>query len=175
MKLDNKIKIINGYPFDSKDFNLDKIGYPVIKIKELKQGSVQITKDTSYANYNEQLAPFLIRNGDFLVALTGNPPNKGGFDAIVGRCCKYKLDNAALLNQRVCKVLSDSPDLDNEYLYYFLSLESTTKNLATRCTGSANQANISSKDIKDLHVDLPPIEIQHHIVNTTSSLLLKSL
>ena len=166
MKLGNKIKIINGYPFDSKDFNLEKVGYPVIKIKELKRGFIQITKDTCFAKYNERLSPFVIHRGDTLIALTGNPPSKGGFDAIVGRCCKYNLTNDALLNQRVCKVLSNSLNLDDAFLYYFLSLESTTRSLASRCSGSANQANISSRDIMDLDIDLPSIEIQRHIVNT---------
>ena len=171
MKLDEYITIINGYPFDSKDFNLNQIGYPVIKIKELKSGAIQLTKDTCYTNYKDQLKPYVVTKGDYLVALTGNPPNKGSFDAVVGRCCKYHLNLDALLNQRVCRVFSKSSELDNVYLYYFLSLDKTTRNLASRCTGSANQANISSKDIKDLEIDLPSIEMQQHIVNNRSTCL----
>ena len=175
MKLGDKIRIINGYPFDSSEFASGKIGYPVIKIKELKKGSVVFTKDTCYVKENNSLKQYIVNKGDCLVALTGNPPNKGGFDAIVGRTCLYKEEAPAYLNQRVCKVESNSNDLLNKYLAYFLSLVKTTINLASRCTRSANQANISSKDILDLEIDLPCIKIQQHIVNTISSLLLKSL
>ena len=166
MKLGQYINIINGFPFDSKDFNNERNGYPVIKIKELKKNSIFITKDTCYTNENVKLENYIVRKNDILVALTGNPPLKGGFDAIVGRCSKYNLLEPAYLNQRVCKIYSKSPNLLNLYLYYFLSMDKTTLELAYKCTGSANQANISSNDIKDIEFNLPSLNNQQHIVNT---------
>lgn len=175
MKLGNYIGVNNGYPFESNSFNIDGIGYPVIKIKEMKRQTIILSKDTCYSDYNYNLNTYVINKGDILIALTGNPPTKGSIDAMVGRCSKYNLAFPALLNQRVCKVYSISNELLNNYLYYFLSLESTILCLASRCSGSANQANISSNDIKDLEINLPNIQTQQHIVNTISFLLLKSL
>lgn len=166
MKLEKLIKIINGYPFESKSFISTSNGIPVIKIKELEKNSISLTKDTCYVNYNQSLSNYLLSYGDVLIALTGNPPSKGGIDAMVGRCSNYNLQSGAYLNQRVCKVESASPLLDNRYLFYFLSLDKTIMDLASRCSGSANQANISSNDIKDLEINLIPINEQQHIVNT---------
>ena len=171
MKLGNKIQIINGYPFDSSEFNSEKNGYPVIKIKELKKGSVVFTKDTCYVKERDSLKQYLVNKGDCLVALTGNPPNKGGFDAIVGRTCLYKEEKPAYLNQRVCKATSNCSNLLNKYLSYFLSLDKTTVNLASRCSGSANQANISSKDLFDLELNIPSVQVQQHIVNSMRRLV----
>lgn len=175
MKLEKMIKITNGYPFESKSFISTSKGIPVIKIKELKKNNISLSKDTCYVNYNQSLSNFMLSNGDILIALTGNPPSKGGINAMVGRCSKYNLQTNAYLNQRVCKVESISPLLDNRYLFYFLSLDKTIMDLASRCSGSANQANISSNDIKDLEINLIEICNQRHIVDTTSSLFLKSL
>lgn len=165
MKLGNFIKVINGYPFNSDSFNTEGHGYPVIKIKEMKKQAIQLSKDTCYSEYNPSLQQYVLNRDDILIALTGNPPTKGTTDAMVGRCSRYNLFLPSLLNQRVCKVISSSEELLNEYLYYFLSLESTTTSLASRCSGSANQANISSNDIKDLEITLPSVGVQQHIVN----------
>ena len=175
MKLGNLIEIINGYPFESSNFNLNNSGYPVIKIKELKKNKIQLTKDTCFTPVSESLSQYVVRKDDILVALTGNPPTKGGIDAMVGRCSKYNLSMPAYLNQRVCKVLSISKNLIGNYLFYFLSLEKTIRSLAAKCSGSANQANISSDDIKNLEIILPEVSVQQHIVNTISILFLKFL
>ena len=172
MKLDNLIKITNGYAFQSKSFtanNNNSNEIPVVKIKELKNGVIQFTKDTCFVNYDPLLDNYLLKNGDILVALTGNPPTKGGIGAMVGRCSKYNLDIASYLNQRVCKVESSSKQLNNKYLYYFLSLNKTIYGLASKCSGSANQANISSNDIKNMEFNLIPIDKQQHIVNINRS------
>lgn len=165
MKLGNFINIINGYAFNSNEFTNNINEYPVIKIKELKNNRILLNKDTCYIQYNNNLCNFVLKEGDIVIALTGNPPTKGSIDAMVGRCCRYNLPFPAFMNQRVCKVYSTSDKLLNKYLYYYLSLEDTILNLAQRCSGSANQANISSNDIKDLDITLPNLETQHHIVN----------
>lgn len=162
--------MINGYPFNSDSFNTEGHGYPVIKIKEMKKQAIQLSKDTCYSEYNPSLQQYVLNRDDILIALTGNPPTKGTTDAMVGRCSRYNLFLPSLLNQRVCKVISSSEELLNEYLYYFLSLESTTTSLASRCSGSANQANISSNDIKDLEITLPSVGVQQHIVNTIGTI-----
>lgn len=165
MKLGNYISIITGYPFKSNEFSFKNSEYPVIKIKELKKNGILLTKDTCFVKQSNDLSQYLLKKDDIIIALTGNPPTKGGIEAIVGRCCKYDLNIPAYMNQRICKVFSSSDLLLNKYLYYFLSLDKTIINLAQRCSGSANQANISSNDIKDLDIYLPNIKLQQHIVN----------
>lgn len=170
MKLSKIVRVFNGYQFTTHEFNQNnQNGYPIIKIKELKKGSILFTNDTCYVEEKPSLGRYIVVKGDCLIALTGNPLNKGGFDAIVGRASIYNNDSPGYINQRVCKVESKSNILLNKYLAYFLSLDNTTIQLASRFTGSANQANISFKDILDLDIDLPTLKIQQHIVNTIGS------
>lgn len=166
MKLENIIKITSGYPFPSSELLLENSGIPVIKIKELKTKSVIFSKDTNYYCGNIPLNEYQVNKGDILIAMTGNPPSKPNLDAMVGRCSKYPYNFSALLNQRICKVQSKSPLLLNEYLFYWLSRDCITLSLAQSSKGSANQANISNKDILSLDIDLIPVRDQQHIVDT---------
>ena len=168
-KLRDLVKVINGYPFSSEAMNNDNNGLPVIKIKEMKNKGVLITKDTLFHQYNSTLEQFILKRNDVIVALTGNPANKPNLDAMVGRCSIYKYSFPALINQRVCKIESKSNLLNNLFLYYFLSQDKITIELAELSTGSANQANISSNDLLNLEIDLPNLEIQQHIVDTIGS------
>ena len=164
MKLKNYINLINGYAFDSSE--MSNSGMPIIKIKELKNNSIRFTNDTLYYNGDMNLQKYLIRYNDIVVALTGNPPFKGNFDAIVGRSSLYRYRYDALLNQRLCKIESNSNLLLNRYLFYWISNSKKVIELANMCSGSANQANISSNDILNLDINLPSIEIQQHIIDT---------
>lgn len=164
-KLRDLVKVINGYPFSSEAMNNDNSGLPVIKIKEMKNKGVLITKDTLFHQYNSTLEQFILKRNDIIVALTGNPANKPNLDAMVGRCSIYKYSFPALINQRVCKIESKSNLLNNLFLYYFLSQNKITIELAELSTGSANQANISSNDLLNLELDLPNLEVQQHIVD----------
>ena len=171
MKLKQYIDIYNGYPFNSSDMHSNNEGYPVIKIKELKNNSVVFTDDTQFVPINDIYSSYIVNKGDILIALTGNPPSKPNKDALVGRVSKYKFDSKSYLNQRVCKIKSKTELLSNDYLFYYLSNDKMLIEISNKCTGSANQANISSNDILNLNIDLPPLPSQQHIVESSPSIM----
>ena len=166
MKLGNLIKITSGYPFPSSELVSNNNGIPVIKIKELKSKTVVFSNDTNFYCGDKSLDEYCVTQGDILVAMTGNPPTKPNLDAMVGRCSRYPYSFASLLNQRICKVESRSPLLLNQYLYYWLSQDCMTEFLAQLSKGSANQANISNRDILSLEIDLVSVTQQSHIVDS---------
>ena len=160
----------NGYAFKSKDF-LSSGRYKVIKIKELKDGEIRFFNDSAYIdNFSDSIKQFIVNKGDVLFALTGDPVNKNNPLSWVGRISRYNYDEIAFINQRVCKVLVDEKKLDKDYLYYFFRLFDNFYSLAQKATGSANQANISTKTIADMEIDLPPVSIQQAIAITLSLL-----
>ncbi len=70
-RVEDVAKVISGYAFKSKDFQ-DK-GIPVIKIKNIRKGYVDLT-DTQYVD-NEFLSldkKYYVKNGDILISLTGS-------------------------------------------------------------------------------------------------------
>lgn len=158
----------NGYAFKSREFNREGNRY-VIKIKELKNGQVVLTADTDKIQYKEEYQKFEIHQGDILFALTGDPTNKPNPLSWVGRVSKYNNLEVSLLNQRVCKIVF-SDKIDKDYFYYYFRVFKNFRELASKARGSASQANISTDDILDSTILLPPIPVQKQIASTLSFL-----
>lgn len=137
----------NGYAFKSKDF-LNQGKYKIIRIKELKDGVVKFFSDTVYIDVADcDIYKYMVEKGDVLFALTGDPVSKSNPLSWVGRVSYYEHDEPALLNQRVCKAIAKA-DISKEFLYYFFRQEKEFYLLASKATGSASQANISTKTIE---------------------------
>jgi len=166
--LSNYIELINGFAFKSKNFMDEQIdnSLPIIKIKNVANGDVNL-KAVQYHEYDTNLSKYIINDGDILIALTGNHPQ--ALTQVVGQTSRYKLKDKALLNQRVAKIVAKD-NLSHDFLYYFLKDEWTYEYLANQSSGSANQANISKKDIEDLPISLPSLKEQKAIAEVLSSL-----
>jgi len=170
MEFGELVEVINGYAFKSTDFtDLESENVlPVIKIKNVANGNVHLN-DVLYHKYTDKLSRFIVKNGDVLIALTGNHPQAES--QVVGISSRYKIDRNALLNQRVARIVSKNEHrLCTDYIYYFLKNKSTHFYLASQSSGSANQANISKSDIEQMPFLLPPPEEQKTIASILSSL-----
>ena len=154
----------NGYAFKSKDF-VKNGKYAIIRIKELKDGSVKFFTYTARVNPEDgfNVNKYIVKKGDVLFALTGDPVNKPNPLSWVGRISYYNYDTPALLNQRVCKAIPKNK-VSNEFLYYFFRQNEEFYNLASRATGSASQANISTKTIEQHIMEIPNEDIRKKIV-----------
>lgn len=169
VKLGEVAEILSGYAFKTKDF-IEK-GIPVVKIKNIIPPIIDIN-DTQYVSntlYEEKIR-FSLNYDDILISLTGSNVNQ--LSSAVGKIGRVKLrDTKLLLNQRVGKLYITNKQCCNyDYLYYYLIQPDVRYNLASSAGGSANQANISPSQIKDIYIKLPPLEEQEKIANILSSL-----
>ena len=149
------IDMISGFAFKSKNFHSEQIEgtLPVIKIKNVANGDVNLEK-VVYHSYDTSLEKYLLNSGDILIAMTGNHPQAKS--QVVGDVSKYKLSTSSLLNQRVGKIVAtEKSDLD--FIYYLFKNKETHNYLANQSSGSANQANISKKNILSLELAFPPL------------------
>jgi type I restriction enzyme S subunit len=167
-KLGEVADVQNGYAFKSKD--LVESGIPVIKIKNIVPPNISLEGAGYFdGEIDEKLKKYIIKRGDFLISMTGSTVNV--MSSAVGKMGKYRLDDLALLNQRAGKIYVTNPkELDFEYLCHFLSRYEIHYNLALNATGSANQANISPAQIKDINLFLPPLKEQTQIANILSAI-----
>ena len=149
----NLVETINGYPFKSEDFNQKGI-CPIIKIKNIKAPYVYIQSDTQYYNdkISSNLQKLTANKGDLLISMTGSGANQ--LNSAVGQVGKYYYKSIALINQRVCKLLPKK-DFYNEFVFQFIASPEIQTELLNGSTGSANQANISPNQIKDLKTLMP--------------------
>lgn len=147
------IETINGYAFKSDEF-YDIGKYPILKIKNIKAPYVYIQDDTKYFNNNlpKNLDRIIVSKGDILISMTGSGANQ--LNSAVGQVGKYYFNFPSLLNQRVCK-LSPIHFYFKEFVYQFVSSKEIQTALLNGSTGSANQANISPDQIKELKVLIP--------------------
>ncbi|MBR5562676.1 MAG: restriction endonuclease subunit S [Bacteroidales bacterium] len=172
-KLDELIDFQNGYAFKSEHFT-EKGEFKIIKIKELKNGFVKFFDDTASIDItNSDLGyfeKFYVQKGDVLFALTGDPVSKPNELSWVGRVSIYNKTEKALLNQRTCKIVNKGNKVNTQYLYYYFRQPDVLYSLASRAKGSASQANLSTKDIGNLSITLPPRYVQDTIADILGSL-----
>lgn len=162
VRLNEVVRIQNGYAFKSKNFSIN--GNPVIKIKNVNGRFVDVIDTQFYPNeLCGDLGKFLINNDDILIAMTGA--------GSVGRVSKFKQKNSMkyYLNQRVGKIIPDKYKLDNEFLFQVLSTKTYEKILFDLGNGSG-QPNLSPATIGLVNIPLPPIQEQKNIGKVLSDL-----
>ena len=143
-ELNDLIEIQNGYAFNSKLFNEEGKGMPLIRIRDLKGGEkTQVFFNGDYVD------KYLVNKGDFLIGMDGE-----------FRCYQWK-GRPALLNQRVCRLQNFSKSLDPKYLFYginkyLIEIEDRTPFVTVK--------HISAKQIKSIVFPVPPLEEQKRIV-----------
>lgn len=167
-RLGDIIEFKPGYAF--KTTQMSESGLNLIKIKCLKNNKIIFDKDTVKVQRDRSIESYIIKKDDILMALTGDPVNKGSYETWVGRTSKYTYNFEAYLNQRICKLSPDENIIDKNYLYYWLIQYNKTYEIASLCRGSANQANISHKDIAQLIINLPELSVQKCIGSILSLL-----
>ncbi|VJO19602.1 type I restriction-modification system subunit S [Streptococcus pneumoniae] len=102
VKLGEVCEILSGYAFKSSQFNDNKIGLPLIRIRDVERGF----SDTYFeGTYPEE---YLIKNGDLLITMDGSFILK-----------KWE-GNLALLNQRVCKIKITDKSVDEGYISWLI-------------------------------------------------------
>jgi len=169
MRLGDVCCFQNGYAFKSGSFMPDG-DYKVVKIKEFKDGEVRFFDDSASINPSPNLVQYEVEKGDVLFALTGDPVSKNNPLSWVGRVALYNHEIPAYLNQRVCKAMPNISELDSDYLYYYFRVFENFFALAQRATGSASQANISTRTIADVRLELPSLSTQKEIGRTLRTL-----
>jgi type I restriction enzyme S subunit len=141
-KIGDVTELVNGFAFDSKHFNQEGVGMPVVRIRDVVRGRT----DTFYSgNYSKH---FVVNTGDLLIGMDGE------FNIAPWR------SRPALLNQRVCKIRAIPELADNTYLRYRLT--SVLKKLEDD-TPYVTVKHLSSKRLQESGIELPPLPEQKRI------------
>lgn len=140
-KLGDLVNILSGFAFDSNYFNSEN-GLLLVRIRDVIRGF----SSTYYSGeYDEK---FIVENGDVLIGMDGEfniAQWKGG---------------KALLNQRVCKVIPVSQEIDSKYLFRFLPKE---LKLIEDTTSFVTVKHLSVKKLQEIEIPLPPLAEQKRI------------
>ena len=151
--LSEKLNVIGGYAFKSALFN-EEGGIPVLRIGNINAGIFKPV-NLVYWQEDESLTRYVVYPGDLVMSLTGTV----GKDDYGNVCILNNDFEKYYLNQRNAK-LEIKEGIDKYYLSELLKFEHIKKKL-TGISRGVRQANISNKDILNLVVPVPPIELQN--------------
>lgn len=152
-KLSEHINVIGGYAFKSSNYK--NCGIPILRIGNINAGYF---RDTNLVFYDEDksLEKYKIYPNDLVLSLTGT----AGKDDYGNICLMDNTYNVYYLNQRNAKLEIFSKAFDKIFLTYLLSQDCIKQRLTGKNHG-IRQGNILNKDILELSVYVPPIEIQN--------------
>lgn len=157
-KLSDVVELVSGFAFKSADWQ--DSGVPVLKITNVRNGRVAL-EGCSYISKKlaDESVNFQVKKGDLLITLTGE----------IGATGFYSQDFEARLNQRVGKIVTKNErEVDLKFVAYFLESPQAREIMWATAKGIA-QANISPKEVLNLDIPFPPLEIQNKIVEILES------
>ena len=155
--------ILNGFAFKSQHYS--SAGIRIIRITNVQDGFIQDKKPVYYPLESEkEITPFMLKDGDFLMSLTGNVGRVAIIDASF---------LPAALNQRVaCLRIKSEESVRKEYIFYFCLQKQFVLDCIKSAKGSA-QLNMSTEWLKEYPIPLPPLAEQQCIVDRIESLFAK--
>ena len=142
VRLGDVCEIVNGFAFDSKLFNSDKNGVPLIRIRDVVRGFSE-----TYTTENAD-SRFLVKVGDLLIGMDGE-----------FNCSLWKSVDS-FLNQRVCKIIPNLELIHKDYVYY--GIQGKLKEIEDK-TSFVTVKHITSKQIENIVLKYPPLETQKQI------------
>ena len=150
VKLSDVCDVLGGYAFKSENFKNE--GIPLLRISNIIDGEVSFKEDCVCVEDSNLsiLQRFKVIKGDILLALSG---------ATTGKFGVYKLNDFSFLNQRV-GLIRAKDKTDPKYLLYYLNI---LKSQIEQIAQGAAQPNISTNEIGNLQIPLPPLPIQKRI------------
>jgi type I restriction enzyme S subunit len=140
LRVGDNARLINGFPFDSAQFDLND-GLPLVRIRDLENQTTEVR----YAG--ESIEEARITTGDIVVGMDGN------FAVARWR------GGDALLNQRLCS-LHPKPTIDSAFLFYLLG---TPLQLINDLTHSTTVKHLSSSQVTKTRFGCPPTSEQRVI------------
>lgn len=144
VELGEILRVRNGFAFKSELFCEKSRGVPLVRIRDIKKGKTELNYDGVYRN------EFLVSRGDMLIGMDGD------FECVIWQ------GEQALLNQRVCRLEGFSTDVLPSFVYY--SIQSKLAEIHST-TAFVTVKHISSKQIAEIKIPLPPLDEQQRIVD----------
>jgi type I restriction enzyme S subunit len=156
VKISTVTEFVNGFAFKSEEYCENGIG--IVRMSDLKFGQIAVQgmkrvpeKYRSILDENLRVSP-----GDLVIGMSGS----------IGKPCFNLTGETFLLNQRVGKFVPHSVDKN----YLAIVLQTLESSFLEMSAGSGIK-NLSTKQIKDAELPLPPALEQKRIVTKVEELM----
>lgn len=152
-KLSEVCKFFSGFAFKSNKFTEE--GMPIIRISDIQNNKIDDSKVVYFnpTDYSQDLSRYIIYPGEILIAMSGGTTGK------IGKNETYK---QFYLNQRVGAFRENKEILNHDFLYYYLQTKSEE---SLKIAAGAAQPNLSTSQINNYIIPVPPLSEQQRIVS----------
>lgn len=158
--LQDQIDFLAGYAFDSKLMSNEPQKYQLIKMSNVYQNQLDLTRNPSYwTNIDSKIEKFLLKKGDIVLTLTGTVGKTDyGYNVEIDK------DDKFLLNQRLVRLRAKQDLSDSKFIQYRISTDKFFYHFFNSSKGgTGNQSNVSIEDLKLLELNFPSKEEQTKI------------
>ena len=144
-KLLNHVDVLYGFPFNSKLFNNNGEGLPLLRIRDINTG-LSDTFTTEQADEK-----YLLNDGDILFARSGNT---------VGKTFRYKAEHGrGIYAGFLIRLIPDTTKVLPDYVFGFTK-SAFYEDFVKKTQRAVGQPNINAQEYGDLQICLPPLEEQ---------------
>lgn len=166
-RLGELITFVGGYAYDSHSF-IEKSEYQVLRLGNVKNGYLQLSTKPVYINAElaDKTNAFKCITNDILVTMTGTRLKRDYFFTTL----ISENDKNLYVNQRV-GCLRPTKIIFASFLAWILKSKTILDYIFEFETGTANQGNLGSENIKTIPIPLPPLSEQKRIVSKLEELL----
>ena len=164
--LQDQIDFLAGYAFDSKLMSNEPQKYQLIKMSNVYQNQLDLTRNPSYwTNIDSKIEKFLLKKGDIVLTLTGTVGKTDyGYNVEIDK------DDKFLLNQRLVRLRAKQDLSDSKFIQYRISTDKFFYHFFYSSKGgTGNQSNVSIEDLKLLELSFPSKEEQTKIASFLSA------
>ena len=149
----------NGFAFKSQDYS--EFGAHLIRMSNFDNGPIDLSDTIKVPeHFLSTKRNFVLKKDDFVIALSGATAGKYGI---------YLEEFPSLLNQRI-GLLRVRPQISVAYFHEFLKMKSNEiRNMAA----GAAQPNVSLKEIEEIRMPIPPMNLQGQFALAIGSLKLQ--
>jgi len=151
VKLGNICHTKNGFAIKSENMTKNINDYPVIKVRNLHDGTGRLIEDNDRINIKLK-DEFIVKKGDVLIVMVGNT---------AGKMAVWE-DKDAYLNQNIHKIHFNEKAIPR-YVYYILNTPALMEQILPLSSGTA-QPFISPSVLYEIQIPLPSLERQQQIV-----------
>ena len=164
--LQDQIDFLAGYAFDSKLMSNEPQKYQLIKMSNVYQNQLDLTRNPSYwTKIDSKIEKFLLKKGDIVLTLTGTVGKTDyGYNVEIDK------DDKFLLNQRLVRLRAKQDLSDSKFIQYRISTDKFFYHFFYSSKGgTGNQSNVSIEDLKLLELNFPSKEEQTKIASFLSA------
>ncbi len=149
-------KLQGGYAFKSSDYG--EMGVPIVQIANVNRDNLDWNEVNRIPfEFLERYSEFALQSGDLVMAMTR--PVIKSLNAVKIAIVSEN-DIPCLLNQRVGRFRIDRTKLNPTYLMACCQMPEF-KDYVVAMSGNSLQPNISSKQVENYDIVLPPMELQN--------------